>query len=76
MAAVTEPYEEGIKTEHRYAKMLFHSSQAKALQYAFFAQRAAPKVAKMFSCGILYRLDRLPVLRTRGTAFVHGLNYY
>ncbi|KAI0214888.1 Peroxisomal bifunctional enzyme [Lamellibrachia satsuma] len=43
MAAVTEPYSEGLRTEKSYALMLINSSEAKALQYAFFSQRAAPK---------------------------------
>ena len=47
MAAVVSPYSEGVKTEKRYSDMLHRSPEAKALQYAFFSQRAAPKVGWM-----------------------------
>jgi 3-hydroxyacyl-CoA dehydrogenase len=43
-AAVKEPFDEGIKTERRLFAELENSDEAKALRYAFFAER---EVAKM-----------------------------
>ncbi|KAK2179390.1 hypothetical protein NP493_493g01029 [Ridgeia piscesae] len=43
MAAVVSPYTEGVRTEKCYSDMLHRSPEARALQYAFFSQRAAPK---------------------------------
>lgn len=43
-ASVKAPtFADGITMEANYAKVLFGSGQAKALQYAFFAERAATK---------------------------------
>ncbi|KAL2804794.1 peroxisomal bifunctional enzyme isoform 2 [Daubentonia madagascariensis] len=42
-AAVQYPYEEGIKKEEELFMYLLESRQAKALQYAFFAEREAKK---------------------------------
>ena len=44
LASAQEPFDEGVRTERRLARVLFASKQAAALQYAFFATRAAPKV--------------------------------
>ncbi|KAM6160628.1 peroxisomal bifunctional enzyme [Erethizon dorsatum] len=42
-ASVKYPYEEGIKKERELFQYLRQSGQARALQYAFFAERSAPK---------------------------------
>lgn len=42
-AAVQYPYEVGIKKEEELFLYLFQSGQARALQYAFFAERKANK---------------------------------
>ncbi|XP_021573713.1 peroxisomal bifunctional enzyme-like isoform X2 [Carlito syrichta] len=42
-AAVQYPYEVGIKKEEELSKYLHGSGQARALQYAFFAERSANK---------------------------------
>lgn len=42
-ASVKHPYEEGIKEEEKLFMYLRASGQAKALQYAFFAERSANK---------------------------------
>ncbi|NP_001166417.1 peroxisomal bifunctional enzyme [Cavia porcellus] len=42
-ASVQYPYEGGIMKERELFLNLQHSGQAKALQYAFFAERSAPK---------------------------------
>ena len=44
MASVQLPREEALDKESEYAIQLFTSYQSKALQYAFFAERAATKV--------------------------------
>ena len=43
-AAVKEPFEEGIKTERRLFAELENSDEAKALRYAFFAEREVAKI--------------------------------
>ena len=43
-AAVTQPFDEGIQTEQRLFKELENSDEAKALRYAFFAEREVAKV--------------------------------
>jgi 3-hydroxyacyl-CoA dehydrogenase len=43
-AAVREPFERGIATERRLFAELENSDEAKALRYAFFAEREAQKV--------------------------------
>ncbi len=50
-AAAKFPFEQGIQEEKKYGAVLFSSGQAKALQYAFFAERAATKV-----CPIIYHI--------------------
>lgn len=40
-AAATLPYAQGMEREKELMATLFHSGQARALQYFFFAQRAA-----------------------------------
>uniref|UniRef100_A0A8C7E584 Peroxisomal bifunctional enzyme n=1 Tax=Naja naja TaxID=35670 RepID=A0A8C7E584_NAJNA len=42
-ASVYLPFEEGIRKEKEFLLVLFTSGQAKALQYAFFAQRISEK---------------------------------
>ena len=57
MAAVQYPFERGLEKEMEFAAVLFQSGQARALQYAFFAQRAATKV---WSCNLkcsIYTVD-------------------
>lgn len=45
MAAVeTSSFALGMEKEMEYAALLFQSGQARALQYAFFAQRKAVQV--------------------------------
>lgn len=39
-AAATLPYAQGMERERELMATLFHSGQARALQYSFFAQRA------------------------------------
>lgn len=39
-AAATLPYQAGMQKEQELMATLFHSSQARAMQYCFFAQRA------------------------------------
>ena len=43
-AAVTQPFEEGLKTERRLFSELENSDEAKALRYAFFAEREVAKI--------------------------------
>ncbi len=43
-AAVTQPFAEGIKTEWRLFSELESSDEAKALRYAFFAEREVAKI--------------------------------
>jgi 3-hydroxyacyl-CoA dehydrogenase len=43
-AAVMEPFDEGIKTERRLFAELENSDEAKALRYAFFAEREVAKI--------------------------------
>ncbi len=43
-ASVDGSFEDGVAKEQEYGAVLFMSGQARALQYAFFAQRAASKV--------------------------------
>lgn len=42
-AAATLPYQAGMQKEQELMASLFRSSQAQALQYCFFAQRAVGK---------------------------------
>ncbi|MES2564306.1 MAG: enoyl-CoA hydratase-related protein, partial [Pseudomonadota bacterium] len=42
-AATTQPFDEGIQTERRLFAELENADEAKALRYAFFAEREAPK---------------------------------
>ncbi|GAA6089831.1 peroxisomal bifunctional enzyme [Tachysurus ichikawai] len=42
-AAAMLPYSKGMEKERQLMDMLFRSSQARAMQYAFFAQRSAGK---------------------------------
>ncbi len=50
MAAVeSESFEAGCVKEQELALTLFTSGQARALQYAFFAERTAPKVGNIKS---------------------------
>ncbi len=48
MASTQGAFEEGVARESEYSMVLFTSNQAQALQYAFFAQRAATKVTASF----------------------------
>ena len=58
LASAQEPFDEGVRTERRLARVLFASKQAAALQYAFFATRAAPKVTvKMHADKTMDRLQ-------------------
>jgi 3-hydroxyacyl-CoA dehydrogenase len=43
-AAVSQPFDEGIKTERRLFAELENSDEAKALRYAFFAEREVAKL--------------------------------
>jgi len=43
-AAVSQPFDEGIKTERRLFVELENSDEAKALRYAFFAEREVAKI--------------------------------
>jgi 3-hydroxyacyl-CoA dehydrogenase len=43
-AAVTQPFDEGIRTERRLFAELENSDEAKALRYAFFAEREVAKI--------------------------------
>src|SRR5690242_20213788 len=43
-AAVSQPFEEGLKTERRLFGELENSDEAKALRYAFFAEREVAKI--------------------------------
>jgi 3-hydroxyacyl-CoA dehydrogenase len=43
-AAVGQPFDEGIKTERRLFAELENSDEAKALRYAFFAEREVAKI--------------------------------
>ena len=43
-AAVTQPFEEGLQTERRLFAELENSDEAKALRYAFFAEREVAKI--------------------------------
>jgi 3-hydroxyacyl-CoA dehydrogenase len=43
-AAVTQPFDEGVKTERRLFAELENSDEAKALRYAFFAEREVAKI--------------------------------
>ncbi len=44
MASTEGTFADGVQKEAEFASVLFTSGQAQALQYAFFAQRAATKV--------------------------------
>ena len=44
MASIQYPYREGLEKERQYSAELAMSGQAKALQYAFFAERSSQKV--------------------------------
>src|SRR5262245_11644809 len=46
-AAVSQPFDEGIKTERRLFAELENSDEAKALRYAFFAEREVAKLASL-----------------------------
>src|SRR6516162_8637682 len=43
-AAVSQPFDEGVKTERKLFAELENSEEAKALRYAFFAEREVAKV--------------------------------
>ncbi|HJU31123.1 MAG TPA: 3-hydroxyacyl-CoA dehydrogenase NAD-binding domain-containing protein [Hyphomicrobiaceae bacterium] len=43
-AALTQPFDEGIRTERRLFSELENSDEAKALRYAFFAEREVAKL--------------------------------
>src|SRR5688572_8447749 len=43
-AAVTQPFDEGIQTERRLFSELENADEAKALRYAFFAEREVAKI--------------------------------
>src|SRR4051812_12373175 len=43
-AAVSQPFDEGIKTERRLFAELENSDEAKALRYAFFSEREVAKI--------------------------------
>jgi 3-hydroxyacyl-CoA dehydrogenase len=43
-AAVSQPFEEGLQTERRLFSELENSDEAKALRYAFFAEREVAKI--------------------------------
>ncbi len=43
-AAVSEPFDEGVKTERRLFAELENSDQARGLRYAFFAEREVSKI--------------------------------
>ena len=43
-AAVSQPFEEGLKTERKLFAELENSDEAKALRYAFFAEREVAKI--------------------------------
>ena len=43
-AATTQPFEEGLQTERRLFAELENSDEAKALRYAFFAEREVAKI--------------------------------
>ena len=43
-AAVTQPFQEGLQTERRLFAELENSDEAKALRYAFFAEREVAKI--------------------------------
>ena len=43
-AATTQPFDEGIQTERRLFSELENSDEARALRYAFFAEREATKI--------------------------------
>ncbi len=43
-AATTQPFEEGLETERRLFAELENSDEAKALRYAFFAEREVAKI--------------------------------
>ena len=43
-AAVTQPFDEGLQTERRLFAELENSDEAKALRYAFFAEREVAKI--------------------------------
>jgi 3-hydroxyacyl-CoA dehydrogenase len=43
-AAVTQPFDEGVQTERRLFAELENSDEAKALRYAFFAEREVAKI--------------------------------
>ncbi len=43
-AAAKQPFDEGLKTERRLFLELMQTPEAKALQHAFFAERAASKI--------------------------------
>src|SRR4029077_1893951 len=43
-AATTQPFDEGIQTERRLFAELENSDEAKALRYAFFAEREVAKI--------------------------------
>jgi enoyl-CoA hydratase/3-hydroxyacyl-CoA dehydrogenase/3,2-trans-enoyl-CoA isomerase len=62
MASVTEPtYEQGIAKEKEFAYVLFFSGQARALQYAFFAQRKAIQWSLPDGSGCYKTAKPLPV---------------
>lgn len=44
MASTVGLFEQGLEAEANYRDILFSSGQARALQYAFFAERAASQV--------------------------------
>src|SRR6185436_8610798 len=43
-AATTQPFDEGLQTERRLFSELENADEAKALRYAFFAEREAGKI--------------------------------
>jgi 3-hydroxyacyl-CoA dehydrogenase len=46
-ASVTQPFEEGLRTERDLFLQLMTSPEARALQHAFFAERAASKIGNV-----------------------------
>ncbi len=61
-AAVEQPFEEGLKTEHRLFMELVTSAESKAQRHAFFAEREAQKVPDMPAGVKSRRVERAVVI--------------
>src|SRR5690606_19244312 len=61
-AAVSEPFDEGVKTERRLFTELENSDEARGLRYAFFAEREVSKIPGLAKDAPLPEIKSVAVL--------------